>query len=310
MTNDSDDETTKCFVIRIEEDNLSEEDKIRMKKIRSQIGKDNRDKLEDVRINKNENENKDGTILHWAVQSGCKEDLELLLKAISSKKFIDRPNNDGETPLHTAVIDGKDRALKVLLEHGADPNTRDVLGKAPLDYKTNEFKRKLTDMVAKLPKEFSTFLDCEPQQKENRDKEINAPLQKGSVTDDHDSHEDKMKTRAEMYNLLMQNDYRGFLKKIEEDVDSSDDKKKKKLKEDDVDFYVGKKKLICYVLGDEEVELDVRVEIVNRLLDIGVDPLSCDNGGYDSAVEFALRYEQRDLVKRMIGILKKKEKKL
>jgi ankyrin repeat protein len=43
-------------------------------------------------------------------------------------------NDKGQTPLHNAVMRKRVDAVKVLLQHGADPTIQDNEGKTPIDH--------------------------------------------------------------------------------------------------------------------------------------------------------------------------------
>jgi len=45
-------------------------------------------------------------------------------------------NKDGDTPLHSAALNGKSEVVKLLLEHGADPNIQNKDGMTPLHFAT------------------------------------------------------------------------------------------------------------------------------------------------------------------------------
>ncbi len=53
----------------------------------------------------------------------------------------------GRTPLHTAAYEGRFDVVKLLLEHGADPNTQDKDGRTPLHWAA---LRGLVDVVRLL----------------------------------------------------------------------------------------------------------------------------------------------------------------
>jgi ankyrin repeat protein len=68
---------------------------------------------------------KDETLLHLAVRSGCRELVERL-------EYIDAQNADGHTPLHIAVLYNRIELAKILIEKGADPLKKDKNGATPL----------------------------------------------------------------------------------------------------------------------------------------------------------------------------------
>ncbi|HUT53117.1 MAG TPA: ankyrin repeat domain-containing protein [bacterium] len=76
------------------------------------------------------------------------DSLELLMKAASTGDLATlqaqivqsadlvntHSGKDGKTALHIAVMNGKVEAVKILLNHGADPNARDFYCKTPYYY--------------------------------------------------------------------------------------------------------------------------------------------------------------------------------
>eukprot|EP01130_Rhizamoeba_saxonica_P010969 TRINITY_DN4533_c0_g1_i1.p1 TRINITY_DN4533_c0_g1~~TRINITY_DN4533_c0_g1_i1.p1 ORF type:complete len:107 (-),score=30.32 TRINITY_DN4533_c0_g1_i1:148-468(-) len=62
------------------------------------------------------------TLLHWAVDRGNLELTEILIDMGSNINF---QNENGETPLHIAVLCEYDDIVKLLLEKGADTSVVD-----------------------------------------------------------------------------------------------------------------------------------------------------------------------------------------
>lgn len=72
------------------------------------------------------------TAMHTAAYLGNVECLQLLF---DNKANINAANNEMKiTPLHAALLRGRPRAVKFLLENGADPLAKDANGETPLDY--------------------------------------------------------------------------------------------------------------------------------------------------------------------------------
>lgn len=72
-----------------------------------------------------------GTSLHAAVRSQCVQIVEALIKAGASVNAADAK---GATPLHEAAWGHEsDSIVKLLLNHGANPASRNVAGETPLD---------------------------------------------------------------------------------------------------------------------------------------------------------------------------------
>jgi len=63
--------------------------------------------------------------LHWAISERREALLEVLLKHCSGdQRVVEGRDSDGKTPLHTAVDIGFEAGVCILLEHGADLNSR------------------------------------------------------------------------------------------------------------------------------------------------------------------------------------------
>ena len=67
--------------------------------------------------------------LHWAIEKGNKEVVELL---ITCKADVNAKNERGETPLHWAVHSGRTEMVELLLANKADVNAQDSNGWTPL----------------------------------------------------------------------------------------------------------------------------------------------------------------------------------
>jgi ankyrin repeat protein len=72
--------------------------------------------------------------LHWAIEKGNKEVVELL---ITCKADVNAKNERGETPLHWAVRSGRTEMVELLLANKAVVNAQDNNGWTPLDFATN-----------------------------------------------------------------------------------------------------------------------------------------------------------------------------
>lgn len=84
------------------------------------------------------------TPLHIAASHGRADLVTLLLDGGAD------PNSKaalGETPLHVAVAEDCLEVVKLLLERGADPNAQTLWGKPPLDYANNARVKKLLQEV-------------------------------------------------------------------------------------------------------------------------------------------------------------------
>ena len=72
----------------------------------------------------------DWTALHYAVDEGHKEIIELLL---TSGSDVNAKRNDGSTALHYAALSGRKQIAELIIDKGANVNEKDVNGKTPLD---------------------------------------------------------------------------------------------------------------------------------------------------------------------------------
>lgn len=88
-------------------------------------------KLVSVPVLLSNRDEKGKTPLHYAVQSGRIELVELL---IDNKADINAKDANGQTPLHIAVKEGQTNVLELLLGKGADVNIRDETGRTPLGW--------------------------------------------------------------------------------------------------------------------------------------------------------------------------------
>jgi len=59
--------------------------------------------------------------------------IELMLLILSQRAEVNCKNRNGESPLFNAVIHNNSEAVNILLQHGADPSTRDKLENTALD---------------------------------------------------------------------------------------------------------------------------------------------------------------------------------
>ena len=60
--------------------------------------------------------------------------MEALLKFIEKGVNVNKPNSQGETPLHVASFSGSTDVAAVLLDHGGDPNIVTCAGETCLHY--------------------------------------------------------------------------------------------------------------------------------------------------------------------------------
>ncbi|CAF0736386.1 unnamed protein product [Didymodactylos carnosus] len=80
------------------------------------------------------------TCLHVAAEQGSVLACRLIFdmgEKNSNKTYIHEVDNQKQTPLHIATKNGHARVLKELLDHGGDPQVRDVHGISSLDYALN-----------------------------------------------------------------------------------------------------------------------------------------------------------------------------
>jgi ankyrin repeat protein len=89
-------------------------------------------------------ESPEGTLLHVAAYRSDNAEIATLL--IAQGTAVDAPRmRDGQTALHIAAITGSPAVVKVLLDHGADPNLRDMRGKTALGWA--RWNRSLDDLA-------------------------------------------------------------------------------------------------------------------------------------------------------------------
>ena len=74
------------------------------------------------------------SILHLVVKSGNKDTLEAILKVPSVKSYINLRDNEGQTPLHYAVIYTKIYAILLLMQEGLKISEPDRIKKTPILY--------------------------------------------------------------------------------------------------------------------------------------------------------------------------------
>lgn len=58
---------------------------------------------------------------------------------ISKGAEVNKPNNEGKSPLHEAASHGHEKVVELLLDKGAEVNGRDREGATPLHYATQSF---------------------------------------------------------------------------------------------------------------------------------------------------------------------------
>jgi ankyrin repeat protein len=77
------------------------------------------------------------TWLHWAAQEGK---LPIAKRLLNLGFRVDEPCEDGnpETPLHAAAMHGQSAVVRWLLDHGANVNARDKVGRTPLMFAVME----------------------------------------------------------------------------------------------------------------------------------------------------------------------------
>jgi ankyrin repeat protein len=70
------------------------------------------------------------TMLHFAVEAGSLEDMDVLVVNGANVNVV---GDIGNTPLHSAALMGNVAAAKKLLELGADPNRKNDFDQTPAD---------------------------------------------------------------------------------------------------------------------------------------------------------------------------------
>lgn len=73
--------------------------------------------------------------MHVAAEQGAIQACKLILD-ISGINIINERDNKKQTPLHLSTLNGHARGIKILMDHGADPNIKDLTGASPIDYVT------------------------------------------------------------------------------------------------------------------------------------------------------------------------------
>ena len=69
------------------------------------------------------------TALHLAVRQ---DQLDIVKDVYASRRIcLDIPNRDGDTPLHYAAAWGRVEAAEILVAAGADPSSKNLLGRTP-----------------------------------------------------------------------------------------------------------------------------------------------------------------------------------
>ena len=62
--------------------------------------------------------------MHYASSSGMLDLVEPLVGKSRSTDFVNAPDGNGDTALHTAAEKGDKKVVKVLLKHGADDSLK------------------------------------------------------------------------------------------------------------------------------------------------------------------------------------------
>jgi ankyrin repeat protein len=78
-------------------------------------------------------ENNGSTPLHRALMDESKSDAKVIM-LLDAGADPDINNAAGQTPLHIAVVQGREEIVSMLLEKGASPRAYDELGQTPLDF--------------------------------------------------------------------------------------------------------------------------------------------------------------------------------
>ncbi|HOC45288.1 MAG TPA: ankyrin repeat domain-containing protein [Syntrophorhabdaceae bacterium] len=79
----------------------------------------------------------DWTPLHWACSSN-KGGVEIVCTLIEAGCDVNAIDGDGQAPLHKACDLGRPEIVRLLLEHGADPEAENHFGVTPLDLAINK----------------------------------------------------------------------------------------------------------------------------------------------------------------------------
>lgn len=75
------------------------------------------------------------TCLHAAAEQGAIQACKIILE-MSGSKIINEKDNKKQTPLHLATLNGHAKAIKILMDNGADPYIKDLAGASPVDFVT------------------------------------------------------------------------------------------------------------------------------------------------------------------------------
>ena len=91
------------------------------------------------------------TPLHFATESSRTENAKILIKF---QALVNIQNIHGNPPLWAAVYDsgGSIETIKVLLEHGADPNVKNKTGKSSLDFAREIGFQQVVELIEKYAK--------------------------------------------------------------------------------------------------------------------------------------------------------------
>ncbi len=73
---------------------------------------------------------------------------EFVKLLIESGAELNPQNDEGQTPMHLAVLYGRTEALKVLLQSGADPTIEDKKGKTSIDYAEDEGYKEIANLLS------------------------------------------------------------------------------------------------------------------------------------------------------------------
>ncbi|KKP35967.1 MAG: Ankyrin repeat domain protein [candidate division TM6 bacterium GW2011_GWF2_32_72] len=132
------------------------------------------------KTNHYENQTLEMSPLHWA--AAIDDDVNFINDIINDYNLdINIKNAKGQTPLHIAVHFNNKNAIKYLLKHGANPNTRDIKGNRPIDY-SNDYETML--MLKEIPgiinpsSLFKRKLDQEENLLKNTESEKESPTRK------------------------------------------------------------------------------------------------------------------------------------
>jgi len=80
--------------------------------------------------------------------SACfKGNIEKVSECLNRWEDVNLPDDDGDTPLHKAVMNGNQDIIKLLVERGAEPRKSNRYGQTPIDIAEKFFKKELVPVL-------------------------------------------------------------------------------------------------------------------------------------------------------------------